>query len=197
VEISELSGFMSKFLIVGLGNIGEEYAGTRHNVGFEIADALANDAGVLFRNDRLAFVAEFKFKGKQIILIKPTTYMNLSGKAVNYWMQAEKINPENILVLVDELAFPFGQIRIHPKGSDGGHNGLKDIQAALGTQNYSRLRFGIANTFSKGKQVDYVLGKWGEEERKTLPERIKMATDAVKSFVFAGLQPTMNFYNSK
>ncbi len=188
---------MSKFLIAGLGNIGDEYAGTRHNAGFEIADALANEAGVLFRNDRLASVAEFKFKGKQIVLIKPSTYMNLSGKAINYWLQAEKIKPENLLVLVDELAFPFGQIRIHPKGSDGGHNGLKDIQATLGTQNYARLRFGIANEFAKGKQVDYVLGKWDDTERKLLTERIKTAADAVKSFVFAGLQQTMNAFNSK
>ncbi len=193
----EFSDLMSKFLIAGLGNIGEEYAGTRHNAGFEIADALALDAGVLFRSDRLASVAEFKFKGKQIVLIKPTTYMNSSGKAVNYWMQAEKIKPENLLVLVDELAFPFGQIRIHPKGSDGGHNGLKDIQATLDTQNYTRLRFGIANTFGKGKQVDYVLGKWEGEERKLLQERIDAAVAAVKSFVFAGLAQTMNFYNSK
>lgn len=188
---------MSKFLIAGLGNIGEEYAGTRHNAGFEIADALAMDAGVLFRKDRLADVAEFKYKGKQIVLIKPTTYMNLSGKAINYWLQAEKIKPENLLVLVDELAFPFGQIRIHPKGSDGGHNGLKDIQATLGTQNYARLRFGIASAFGKGKQVDYVLGKWDAEERKLLPERVKVAVDAVKMFVFAGLQQTMNAVNSK
>jgi PTH1 family peptidyl-tRNA hydrolase len=188
---------MSKFLIAGLGNIGEEYAGTRHNVGFDIADSLANDAGVLFRNDRLAMVAEYKFKGKPVVLIKPTTYMNLSGKAINYWLQAEKIKTENLLVLVDELAFPFGQIRIHPKGSDGGHNGLKDIQATLGTQQYARLRFGIANAFGRGKQVDYVLGKWNEEERNALPERINLATEAVKSFIFAGLQQTMNFYNSK
>lgn len=188
---------MSKFLIAGLGNIGDDYAGTRHNVGFDIADALAMDAGVLFRNDRLAMVAEFKYKGKPIVLIKPTTYMNLSGKAINYWLQAEKIKVENLLVLVDELAFPFGQIRIHPKGSDGGHNGLKDIQATLGTQQYARLRFGIAAQFSKGKQVDYVLGKWNEEERKALPERIKLATDAIKMFVFAGLQQTMNAFNSK
>jgi len=188
---------MSKFLIAGLGNMGQEYAGTRHNAGFEIADALAIEAGVLFRKARLADVAEFKYKGKQIILIKPTTYMNLSGKAINYWLQAEKIKPENLLVLVDELAFPFGQIRIHPKGSDGGHNGLKDIQATLGTQNYARLRFGIANAFGKGKQVDYVLGKWDEEERKLLPERMKAATEAVKMFVFAGLQQTMNAVNSK
>jgi PTH1 family peptidyl-tRNA hydrolase len=188
---------MSKFLIAGLGNPGDEYAETRHNIGFKVADELANEAGVLFRNDRLANVAEFKHKGKSIVLIKPTTFMNLSGKAINYWLQAEKIKPENLLVVVDELAFPFGQIRIHPKGSDGGHNGLKDIQLVLGTQQYARLRFGIANTFSKGKQVDYVLGKWGGEERKLLPERIKAAAEAVKSFVFAGLQPTMNFYNSK
>jgi PTH1 family peptidyl-tRNA hydrolase len=188
---------MSKFLIAGLGNIGDEYAETRHNIGFKIADELANEAGTLSRNDRLASVAEFKYKGRQIILIKPTTFMNLSGKAINYWLQAEKIPVENLLVLVDELAFPFGQIRIHPKGSDGGHNGLKDIQATLNTQNYARLRFGIANVFSKGKQVDYVLGKWNEEERKTLNERIKVSTDAVKSFVFAGLPMTMNAFNSK
>ena len=189
--------FMSKFLIAGLGNIGDEYAETRHNIGFKIADELANEAGTLFRNDRLASVAEFKYKGRQIILIKPTTFMNLSGKAINYWLQVEKIPVENLLVLVDELAFPFGQIRIHPKGSDGGHNGLKDIQATLNTQNYARLRFGIANVFSKGKQVDYVLGKWNEEERKTLNERIKVSADAVKSFVFAGLPMTMNAFNSK
>ncbi|MHB8260331.1 MAG: aminoacyl-tRNA hydrolase [Bacteroidia bacterium] len=188
---------MSKFLLAGLGNIGNEYAETRHNIGFKIADELANDVGALFRNDRLAGVAEFKYKGRQIILIKPTTFMNLSGKAINYWLQAEKIPIENLLVLVDELAFPFGQVRIHPKGSDGGHNGLKDIQATLNTQNYARLRFGIANAFSKGKQVDYVLANWNEEERKTLSERIKISTEAVKSFVFAGLSQTMNFYNSK
>lgn len=188
---------MSKFLIVGLGNPGEEYENTRHNIGFQVVDNLAADAGVKFTNDRLAHVAEIKHKGKILVLIKPTTYMNLSGKAVNYWMQAEKIPVENILVLVDELALPFGKIRLGPKGSDGGHNGLKHIQEILNTTNYPRLRFGIGNSFGKGYQVNYVLGKWSEEEMKTLPERIKLAGDAVKAFAFAGLQFAMNNYNTK
>ena len=188
---------MSKFLIVGLGNIGEEYEGTRHNVGFEVVDFIANEAGVKFTNDRLASVAETKFKGKTLVLIKPTTYMNLSGKAVNYWMQAEKIPVENVMVIVDELALPFGKIRLGPKGSDGGHNGLKNIQEILGTTNYPRLRFGIGNEFGKGYQVNYVLGKWNDEEKKTLNERVKIAADAVKAFAFVGLQRCMNDYNTK
>lgn len=188
---------MSKFLIVGLGNIGEEYEGTRHNVGFEVVDYIANEAGVRFTNDRLASVAETKFKGKTLILIKPTTYMNLSGKAVNYWMQAENIPVENVMVIVDELALPFGKIRLGPKGSDGGHNGLKNIQEILGTKNYPRLRFGIGNEFGKGYQVNYVLGKWNDEEKKTLNERVKIAADAVKAFAFVGLQRCMNDYNTK
>jgi len=188
---------MSKFLIVGLGNIGEEYAETRHNIGFKIADKLALDASVKFSTDRYADVAELKHKGKQLILIKPSTYMNLSGKAVNYWMQAEKIEIEHIMVLVDELALPFGRIRIGPKGSDGGHNGLKSIQETLNTNAYPRLRFGIHNEFSKGSQVDYVLGEWNEEEKKTLNERIKLAADAVKAFTFMGLSRCMNEYNTK
>lgn len=188
---------MSKFLIVGLGNIGEEYEGTRHNVGFEVVDYIANEAGVKFTNDRLASVAETKFKGKTLILIKPTTYMNLSGKAVNYWMQAENIPVENVMVIVDELALPFGKIRLGPKGSDGGHNGLKNIQEILGTKNYPRLRFGIGNEFGKGYQVNYVLGKWNDEEKKTLNERVKIAADAVKAFAFVGLQRCMNDYNTK
>lgn len=188
---------MSKFLIVGLGNIGEEYAETRHNIGFKIVDKLALDGSAKFSSDRYADVAELKHKGKQLILIKPSTYMNLSGKAVNYWMQAQKISLENILVLVDELALPFGKIRIGPKGSDGGHNGLKSIQETLNTTAYPRLRFGIHNEFSKGTQVDYVLGKWNEEEKKTLDERIKIAADAVKAFSFIGLSRCMNEYNTK
>lgn len=188
---------MSKFLIVGLGNIGEEYEGTRHNVGFEVVDYIANEAGVRFTNDRLASVAETKFKGKTLILIKPTTYMNLSGKAVNYWMQAENIPVENVMVIVDELALPFGKIRLGPKGSDGGHNGLKNIREILGTTNYPRLRFGIGNEFGKGYQVNYVLGKWNDEEKKTLNERVKIAADAVKAFAFVGLQRCMNDYNTK
>lgn len=188
---------MSKFLIAGLGNIGEEYAETRHNIGFKIVDALAADAGVKFTSGRYADVAEMKYKGKQLILIKPATYMNLSGKAINYWLQHEKIQIENMMVLVDELALPYGKIRIGPKGSDGGHNGLKSIQEAIGTTVYPRLRFGISNQFNKGGQVDYVLGTWSEEELKTLHERIKIASDAVKAFAFIGLQRCMNEYNNK
>ncbi|MGZ3899209.1 MAG: aminoacyl-tRNA hydrolase [Bacteroidia bacterium] len=188
---------MSKFLIVGLGNIGEEYAETRHNIGFKIVDHLASEGGIKFSSDRLADVAHLKHKGKQLVLIKPTTYMNLSGKAVNYWLQNEKIDIQNMMVLVDELALPFGKIRIGPKGSDGGHNGLKSIQETLGHSNYNRLRFGISNEFNKGSQVNYVLGKWNEEELRTLNDRIKVAADAVKAFAFIGLQRCMNEYNNK
>lgn len=188
---------MSKFLIVGLGNVGEEYANTRHNIGFTIVDQIAEEAGVKFKSDRLADVATVKHKGKQLILIKPSTYMNLSGKAVNYWLQAEKIEIENMLVLVDELALPFGKIRLGPKGSDGGHNGLKSIQETIGTTNYPRLRFGIGNEFGKGYQVNYVLGKWTEEEKKILDARVKIAADAVKAFAFIGLQRCMNEFNVK
>lgn len=188
---------MSKFLIVGLGNIGEEYADTRHNIGFDVVNFLAEDAGVKFKNDRLADVAEMRHKGKTLVLIKPTTYMNLSGKALNYWMQAEKVPVENVMVIVDELALPFGKIRIGPKGSDGGHNGLKSIQETINTTAYPRLRFGIGNQFSKGHQSDYVLGKWGDEEKKTLNERVKIAADAVKAFAFIGLQRCMNEFNNK
>jgi PTH1 family peptidyl-tRNA hydrolase len=188
---------MSKFLIAGLGNIGEEYAYTRHNIGFEIASAIASEAGVKFSPGRYADVAELKHKGKTLIVIKPATYMNLSGKAVNYWLQQEKIGVENLMVLVDELALPFGKIRIGPKGSDGGHNGLKNIQEILNTTQYPRLRFGISNEFNKGSQVNYVLGKWSEEESKLLPERIKVAVEAVKAFTFIGLERCMNQYNTK
>ncbi|MEO6302244.1 MAG: aminoacyl-tRNA hydrolase [Bacteroidia bacterium] len=188
---------MSKYLIVGLGNIGEEYAETRHNIGFKIVDALAKETGLKFSSDRYADVAELKHKGKTLILIKPTTYMNLSGKAVNYWLQSEKIEVDNMMVLVDELALPFGKIRIGPKGSDGGHNGLKSIQETLNTSNYPRMRFGISNEFNKGAQVNYVLGKWNEEELKTLNERIKIASDAIKAFSFIGLQRCMNEFNNK
>jgi PTH1 family peptidyl-tRNA hydrolase len=188
---------LSKFLIVGLGNIGDEYADTRHNIGFKIVDRLAEEGGVKFSSGRYADVAELKHKGKSLILIKPTTYMNLSGKAVNYWLQHEKIPIENMMVLVDELALPFGKIRIGPKGSDGGHNGLKSIQEALNTTEYPRMRFGISGQFNKGAQVNYVLGTWSEEELKTLNDRIKIATDAIKAFSFIGLQRCMNEYNNK
>ncbi len=188
---------MSKFLIVGLGNIGEEYAGTRHNIGFDVVDYLAKEAGQKFTNDRLADVSVLRQRGKQLILIKPGTYMNLSGKAVNYWMQAEKISIEQVLIIVDELALPLGKIRLGPKGSDGGHNGLKSIQEVLGTTNYPRLRFGIAADFPKGRQVNYVLGKWNQEELKVLPDRIKLAGEAVQAFAFTGLERAMNNYNNK
>ncbi|MBI2721882.1 MAG: aminoacyl-tRNA hydrolase [Bacteroidetes bacterium] len=188
---------MSKFLIVGLGNIGEEYTETRHNIGFKIIDHLAAEASVKFTSDRLADVAHLKHKGKQLVLIKPSTYMNLSGKAVNYWLQNEKIPIDNMMVIVDELALPFGKIRIGPKGSDGGHNGLKSIQEVLGTLNYIRMRFGISNEFNKGSQVNYVLGKWNDEELKTLNQRIKIAGDAIKAFAFIGLQRCMNEFNNK
>lgn len=188
---------MSKFLIVGLGNIGDEYENTRHNIGFKIVDRLAAESEVKFKSDRLADVANAKYKGKSLILIKPTTYMNLSGKAVNYWMQTEKIAPENIMIVVDDLALPFGKIRIGPKGSDGGHNGLKSIQEVLGTNQYPRLRFGISNEFNKGAQVNYVLGKWSDEELKTLNDRIKIAADAIKAFSFIGLARCMNEFNNR
>jgi PTH1 family peptidyl-tRNA hydrolase len=188
---------MSKFLIVGLGNIGEEYADTRHNAGFRIAEELVAGAGSKFGSGRYADVAEIKHKGKLLTVIKPTTFMNLSGKAVNYWLQAEKIQIENMLVLVDELALPFGKIRIGPKGSDGGHNGLKSIQDTLNTTVYPRMRFGIGNEFNKGTQVNYVLGKWNDEEKKTLGDRIKMAAEAVKAFTFVGLERCMNEFNKK
>jgi PTH1 family peptidyl-tRNA hydrolase len=188
---------MSKFLIVGLGNIGSDYEGTRHNIGFEILNILAQEEKIQFQNDRLAEVAHLKLKGKPIVLIKPTTYMNLSGKAVNYWMQTEKIDQKNILVLVDEMALPLGKIRITPKGSDGGHNGLKNIQECLGNSEYPRLRFGIGKEFAKGHQVNYVLGKWTDEEKKVLDERIKIACDAIRSFAFIGIERTMNTFNAK
>jgi PTH1 family peptidyl-tRNA hydrolase len=188
---------MSKFLIVGLGNCGEEYAHTRHNIGFEVLDHLAKESAVKFKSDRLADVAELKYKGKTLVLVKPTTYMNLSGKAVNYWMQAEKIALENTMVIVDDLALPFGKIRIGPKGSDGGHNGLRNIQEVLQTNVYPRLRFGIASEFGKGQQVDYVLGKWTSEEKTKLAERVQLAADAIKAFTFIGLERCMSMYNTK
>jgi PTH1 family peptidyl-tRNA hydrolase len=190
-----------KFLIACLGNIGPEYVNTRHNIGFLVGDALAKelapDESAPFRSDRLADVAHLKFKGKQLVVIKPTTFMNLSGKAVNYWLQAEKISQHSLIVVTDDLALPFGTIRIRKKGSDGGHNGLADIIRTLNTQEFARLRFGIGSDFSKGKQVDYVLGEWSDEEKVTLQERIEKAVQAVKSFVTIGIDRTMTDYNNK
>ncbi len=196
---------MSKFLIAGLGNIGEEYSFTRHNVGFEVADALAKalvkedekPGSKLFTNDKLAFVNHSRYKGKQVVIIKPTTYMNLSGKAVNYWLQAEKIPLENLIVVTDDLALPFGTLRMKKKGSDGGHNGLNDIADVLNSTEYTRLRFGIGSNFPKGQQVNYVLNRWNEEEEKLLPERIEKAVEMIKSFVAIGVDRTMSLYNNK
>ncbi|MBA3970594.1 MAG: aminoacyl-tRNA hydrolase [Bacteroidetes bacterium] len=188
---------MSKFLIAGLGNIGDEYENTRHNIGFTILDTLAKENNLMFKSDKLASVATYKFKGKILVLIKPSTYMNLSGKAVNYWLQAEKIQRDNLLVLTDDLALPFGSVRMKGKGSDGGHNGLKNIQETLATSEYARLRFGVGNEFSKGKQVDYVLGKWDQEEQKNLTPRINLAIEMIQGFAAIGLQRTMSAYNNK
>ena len=188
---------MSKFLIVGLGNIGDEYEDTRHNIGFTILDVLAKENNLKFTADKLASITTYKYKGKTLILIKPSTYMNLSGKAVNYWMQSEKIQKENLLVLTDDLALPFGSVRMKGKGSDGGHNGLKSIQETLASSEYARLRFGVGNEFSKGKQVDHVLGKWNDEEKKELEPRTKLAIEMIKGFVTIGLQRTMSAFNNK
>lgn len=186
-----------KFLIAGLGNIGTEYRETRHNIGFNILDAFSEASGFSFDSGRLAFVAKTKFKGRTLVCIKPTTYMNLSGKAINYWMQAEKIQLNNVLVVTDDLALPFGTLRLKTKGSNGGHNGLKDIQATLGTSNYSRLRFGIGDDFNRGRQVDYVLSKWTEEEHERLPERIEKSIEIIRSFVTIGAEITMSTFNNK
>ncbi|HRG67277.1 MAG TPA: aminoacyl-tRNA hydrolase [Saprospiraceae bacterium] len=186
-----------KFLIAGLGNMDPEYFGTRHNIGFEVLDQLAERLGVGFKVSSLAHVAEANYKGKKLILIKPSTYMNLSGKAIKYWLDKEKIELPNCFVILDDLNLDFGSIRIRPEGSDGGHNGLKDIQEKLASNKYPRLRIGIGNQFSKGKQVDYVLGKWTESELRNLTEIIKLSADASLSFCFAGLTNTMNSFNSK
>jgi PTH1 family peptidyl-tRNA hydrolase len=188
---------MNKFLIVGLGNIGAEYANTRHNIGFKVLDFIANKEGASFDNLKLGAVAELKIKGKTFLLLKPNTYMNLSGKAVHYWMDKEKISLDRVLVITDDLNLSFGTIRIRSKGSDGGHNGLKNITQVLNTQEYARFRFGISDAFKKGKQVDYVLGNWDEEEKTKLSERLEMASEIIKSFGLAGLEITMTSYNGK
>ena len=186
-----------KYLIVGLGNPGSEYVQTRHNIGFKVLDELAADLSASFSLDKAAFRAEAKYKGRQLILIKPITFMNLSGKAVNYWLQTEKIPIQNLLVITDDIALPFGTLRMKGKGSDGGHNGLKDIQALLKTQEYARLRFGVGSDFAKGRQADYVLGEWKSEEQLSLPERLQTAAAAAKSFVFDGLPMAMTNWNNK
>jgi PTH1 family peptidyl-tRNA hydrolase len=188
---------MKKFLIVGLGNIGSEYANTRHNIGFKVLDYIANQEGISFQSVKLGDVAELKIKGRTLLLLKPNTYMNLSGKAVNYWMEKEKIEKENLLVITDDLNLAFGTFRIKTKGSDGGHNGLKNIQLALNSTEYPRFRFGISDAFKKGKQVDYVLGEWDDTEKETLKVRLELCTEIIKSFALAGLNTTMNLYNGK
>ena len=186
-----------KYLIIGLGNPGDKYHNTRHNIGFITLDALAKASNVVFEPVKHGEIAQASFKGRKLILLKPNTFMNLSGKAVAYWMQQEKIPLENILVVTDDLALPYGSIRFRGKGSDGGHNGLKSVQEKLNTNKYPRLRFGIGNSFSQGLQVDYVLGEWNEEENKILQERIETMGKAIQSFSFAGLAQTMNTFNGK
>lgn len=186
---------MEKKLIIGLGNIGAEYAHTRHNIGFDVLNAFVAKHDAFFRVDRLAEVAEIKLKGRSVICIKPTTYMNLSGKAFSYWLNKEKIDIKNTLTIVDDLALPLEKIRIRPSGSDAGHNGLKDIQFTLETTDYPKLRFGIGNIFPKGRQVDFVLGKWKEEELPVVRQKIDACVELIESFVLAGLEKTMNVAN--
>lgn len=188
---------MKKFLIVGLGNIGPKYENTRHNIGFKILDAYAEKNSLTWETARLGDITTHKVKGRTLVFLKPNTFMNLSGKAVRYWLEQEKIPLENLLVITDDLNLEFGIIRVKTKGSDGGHNGLKDIQNVLQTTKYNRFRFGISATFGKGRQVDYVLGEWDEDEEKQLPERIEKSCQVIESFVLAGITNTMNSYNGK
>lgn len=195
-SLVEETNVMKKFLIVGLGNIGADYVNTRHNVGFKILNAFSRKEDFSFETVKLGDVATYKLKGRTFIFLKPSTYMNLSGKAVKYWLTKEKIPLENLLVITDDINLPFGTIRLKGKGSDGGHNGLKDIQQQLGTTKYNRFRFGVGAEFSKGRQVDYVLGKWNDQENQQLPERLDKSIELIKSFVLAGLNTTMNQFNN-
>jgi len=188
---------MKKYLIVGLGNIGDEYLETRHNIGFKILDELSAKEGITFSSQKLGAIAKFRFKGRTFILLKPSTYMNLSGKAVKYWMTKEKISLENTLIVCDDLNISFGTFRLKPKGSAGGHNGLKDINDSLQTQAYARFRFGVGAEFYKGRQVDYVLGEWNTEEKGKLQERLTKSYELIKSFGTAGLANTMSDFNGK
>jgi PTH1 family peptidyl-tRNA hydrolase len=186
-----------KYLIVGLGNVGVDYQHTRHNIGFDVLDALAKASNICFQDNRYGSVTEYRFKGRTFVLLKPSTYVNLSGKAVNYWLQKENIPIENLLVILDDLAIPLGTLRLRSKGSDGGHNGLKNINEVLGRNDYARLRFGISSDFPKGYQVDYVLGKWTKDEEKILNERMPLAIDIIKGFGTIGIQLTMTQYNNR
>ena len=186
-----------KYLIVGLGNIGSKYAETRHNIGFKVLDAFASASNTTFKTDRYGDIAEVRCKGRTFLLLKPSTYMNLSGNAVRYWLQKEKIELSNTLIVVDDLALPLGTLRLRGKGSDGGHNGLKSIDACVGSNNYPRLRCGIGHAFQQGQQVDYVLGEWLPEERETLNAVIEEAVEVVRSFALQGIERTMNQFNKK
>jgi PTH1 family peptidyl-tRNA hydrolase len=195
VETKEV--LMKKFLIVGLGNIGDKYTNTRHNIGFKIVDEVAEEHKVTFETEKLGDVATFRFKGRTFILLKPSTFMNLSGKSVKYWMDKENISIENILVVTDDVNIDFGVIRLKGKGSAGGHNGLKDIQEKLNTQQYARFRFGVGGNYSKGRQADFVLGEWNKEETSQLIERLPTSAKIIPSFGTAGLANTMNTFNGK
>lgn len=186
-----------KYLITGLGNIGSEYWGTRHNIGFRVVNKLVEDAGAFFSEERYGAIARMRVKNCELIVLKPNTFMNLSGNAVRYWLQKENISVENLLVIVDDLALPFGTLRLKPQGSDAGHNGLKNIAQVLGTQAYTRLRFGIGNNFPRGGQIDYVLGRFLPDELAVMPEKLERASEIIKSFCLAGVQITMNQFNNK
>lgn len=188
---------MNKFLIIGLGNPGDEYTFTRHNIGFRVVDAMAQNSDATFENQRLGFVAQFRLKGRQVWLLKPTTFMNLSGKAVHYWIKKTEIPIENLLVILDDISLPTGAFRIRPNGSDGGHNGLISIIEHLETIDFPRFRFGIGNNFPKGRQSEYVLGKWTTEEETIIGQRIPLAVDAIKTFILSGINNAMNQYNKR
>ena len=188
---------MMKYLVVGLGNIGSEYAETRHNIGFKVADAFTEASAASFSPGRYGDIATTKLRGRPVVVLKPSTYMNLSGKAVDYWLRKEKISLDGLLVITDDLALPFGKQRLRLKGSDGGHNGLKSINAVLGRNDYARLRIGVGNEFERGRQVDYVLGEWNEEERNILPQRIEVAVETVRSFISVGGSRTMTAFNNR
>ena len=196
-DTEEKENTTMKYLIVGLGNIGYEYDGTRHNIGFRVVDALAQAQGATFQDKRYGFVCKTRVKNAELLLLKPSTYMNLSGNAVRYWMQQEKIPVENVLIIVDDLSLPVGAIRMKQNGSDAGHNGLKHIAQMLSTQNYNRLKFGIGNDFSRGGQVDFVLGKFSPEDNKAINEKVPVACDAIKAFALSGMQFAMCHYNNK
>ncbi|AUC21485.1 aminoacyl-tRNA hydrolase [Polaribacter sejongensis] len=197
IKVESKEALMKKFLIVGLGNIGEQYTNTRHNIGFKIVDEVAEEHSATFETEKLGDVANFRFKGRTFVLLKPSTFMNLSGKAVKYWMDKENISVENILVVTDDVNIDFGVIRLKAKGSAGGHNGLKDIQEKLNTQQYARFRFGVGGNYGRGRQVDYVLGEWKKEETSELIERLPTSAKVITSFGTAGLNNTMNTFNGK